>query len=299
MSMSAQFNLQKIQQLVTSATNPRRKAMYQTLLEKARHQLAPLEPFKDQFVEPIFELPEYKLYVRGKVSDKSGSKPIFQAIGVIEGEVNFAEDGKGSITVDDKQYSLLPVLGNHSIYDELKQEVEDAGNHIQRLLVYPRVIHFPDKNRSYEVSFTLVRFDRESQAEGTFKILNNLEFRLLGLWQFIPVCDIPCVSVFRNFSKQRLEYIREIDVSRRVSFLKAGHVPLLWEKPSVEPFRFNPESGEKQSSQLFIQVKAEFLPQQDVFSFVEQLAEPRDEAPIFLKAPKEERAEVQRLRMEM
>lgn len=51
--------------------------MYQALLEKARQQLAPPEPYKDQFVEPVFELPEYKLYVRGKVADKSGSKLIF------------------------------------------------------------------------------------------------------------------------------------------------------------------------------------------------------------------------------
>ena len=299
MSKSAQFNLQKIQQLVASATNPRQKAMYQALLEKARQQLAPPKPSEDQFVESIFELPEYKLYVRGKIADKSGPRPIFQAIGVIEGEVNFTENGEGNITVDGKQYSLLPVLRKRSIYDELKQEVEDTGNHIWRLLVYPRVVHFPGKDRFYEVSFTLVRFDKELRAEGTFKVLNNLEFKLLGLWQFIPICDIPCISIFRNFSKQRLEYIGEIDVSRRVSFLKAGHVPLLWEKPPVEPFWFNPELGEEQNPQPFIQVKAKFLPQQNVFSFVEQLAEPREEAPRFLKAPKEDRVEAQRLRMEM
>ena len=299
MSTSAKFNLQKIQQLVASATNPRQKAMYQALLEKARQQSTPPKPSEEQFVEPIFELPEYKLYVRGKIADKSDLRPIFQAIGVIEGEVNFTEDGKGSITVDDKQYSLLSVLRKRLIYDELKQEVEDTENHIQRLLVYPRVIHFPDRDRSYEVSFTLVRFDRELQSEDIFGILNNLEFNLLGLWQFIPVCDIPCISVFRNFSKQRLEYIREIDVSRRVSFLKAGHIPLIWEKPSVEPFRFNPKLGEEQGSQPFVQVKAKFLAKQGIFSFVEQLAEPMEEAPRFLKAPKEERTEARRLRMEM
>ena len=298
MGTSAQFNLQKIQQLVASATNPRQKAMYQALLERARQQLAPPRSSKDQSVESVSELQEYKLYVRGGIADESGPKLIFQAIGVIEGEVNFTENDKGNITVDGKKYSLIAIPRKRLIYEQLRHKVESIGNHTQRLLVYPRVIHFPDRDRPYEVSFTLVRFDEEIQAEDIFGVLNNLEFRLLGLWQFIPFCDVPCVSVFRNFSKQRLEYIKEVDLFRRVSFLKAGHVPLFWERPSVEPFQFSPELGEEQDPQLFVQVKAKFLPQQNVFSFIQQFAEPREEAPRFLKAPKEERAEVRRLRME-
>ncbi len=34
--------------------------------------------------------------------------------------------------------------------------------------------------------------------------LQDFEFKLSGLWQFIPVCQSPCITVQKNFSEERL-----------------------------------------------------------------------------------------------
>ncbi|MEP0924843.1 hypothetical protein NDA02_23990, partial [Leptolyngbya sp. ST-U4] len=60
----------------------------------------------------------------------------------------------------------------------------------------------------------------------------------------------------------------------------------------VRPFRFNPKLEKEQQAQTyFVQVKARFVPERDVFEFVEQLSEPIQEVPGFLKASKKLKAE--------
>ncbi|WP_248277878.1 hypothetical protein [Brasilonema sp. UFV-L1] len=219
------------------------------------------------------------------------STAIFQAVGVITGEVRFTDEGKSSVTIGRKEYPLFYAPRKQKAFEALKKEIEATSQSNQRLVVYPKFIHFPKREQPPQVSFQLVGFDKGRQEEVVSGELQDMEFKLCGLWQFIPVCQTPCISVFRNFNQQRLEYIKTTEVARKVKFMKASHIPLIWKDAPARPFRFNPKATkEEQGRPVFVQVKAKFLPGRDVFGFVEQLAEPVEKAPKFLKVSKEDKA---------
>ncbi|MHC5863617.1 MAG: hypothetical protein ACYTXK_42880, partial [Nostoc sp.] len=68
--------------------------------------------------------------------------------------------------------------------------------------------------------------------------------------------------------------------ARKVKFMKASHIPLLWKDAPVRPFRFNPKvAKEEQGRAVFVTIKAKFLPGRDVFGFVALTALPKDSAP--------------------
>ncbi|MGK7877542.1 MAG: hypothetical protein AB4426_30850 [Xenococcaceae cyanobacterium] len=280
MTVSGQFDLAKIEQLLSCATNPRQKAMYQALLEKAQQQVQ--QPTKPASEPDASE----------QTADTADPGALFQAIGVIKGEVNFSDDGKAKVTLLGKEYSLLCASWKRQAYEALKKEIEATGNHLQRLVVYPKAIHFPKRDQPHVIAFQLVGFDKGLDQSGVTQELNDFEFKLRGLWQFIPVCRTPCISIQRNFSKSRVEYIKQADPAKRIKFMKASHLPLLWTDAPLQPFRFNPKAGKNQGHPAFVQVKAKFLPQRDVFGFIEQLAPPNEKAPRFLKASKKDKASI-------
>lgn len=301
MSAFKPINLPKIECLPAEAINPKQKAMHQSKPKKNQQQLLDsqspasdvqiLQEPENHAQEP---LPEEKTETDS--SEKEYSSAIFRAIGVVRGEVNFDEDGKSTVTIGRKMYQLFP--GKHRSLEALKKEIEATGEHTQRLVVYPKVIHFPKRDQVHRISFQLVGFDQGRNPQGVSRELDDLEFKLSGLWQFIPVCRTPCISIFRNFSKERLEYIKQAEPTRKVRFMKASHIPLLWKDAPVRPFRFNPKAGKDQGRPAFVQIKARFLPQRDVFGFMEQLEEPQKTAPRFLKASKKDKAEAQHKKAE-
>mgnify|MGYP005855356661 FL=1 len=219
---------------------------------------------------------------------------IFQAVGIITGEVNLTEDGKSTVTIGRSQYPLFYVPRKRKVFEALQKEIEATGNRNQRLVVYPKAIHFPRKEQPHRIAFQLVGFDRGRVEEAVSGELLDLEFKFSGLWQFIPVCSTPCISVFRNFTHERLEYIKQAEPAQKVKFMKASHLPLLWKDAPVRPFRFNPKAAkEDQGHPAFVTLKAKFLPGRDVFGFVALLAPPQETPPKFLKASKKDKATVQ------
>jgi hypothetical protein len=222
------------------------------------------------------------------------SSAIFQAVGVIVGEVNLGEDEKNTITIGCSQYQLFYIKKKRKVFDALKKEIETTGNRNQRLVVYPKVIHFPRRDQVHQMAFQLVGFDRGRESQTVSGELEDNEFKFSGLWQFIPVCQTPCISVFRNFSDERLEFIQQAEPAQKVKFMKASHIPLLWKDASIRPFRFNPKVEKQQQGRaVFVTLKAKFLPGRDVFGFVALTAPPQETAPRFLKASKIDKATVQ------
>ena len=65
-------------------------------------------------------------------------KLMFQAVGIIRGEVNFSDDSPATVTLKQKQYPLYPSR-NPLAFRGLKQEIETTGEHTYRLIVYPKV----------------------------------------------------------------------------------------------------------------------------------------------------------------
>jgi len=229
-------------------------------------------------------------------SEKSNSEAteadsgvIFQAVGIITGKVSFLEENRATVTIAQKEYPLLYIPSKLRAFEGLKKEIAATSKDMQRLIVYPKITHFPKREQVHQISFQLVGFD-SGKGKGVSDELQDLEFKFSGLWQFIPVCATPCISVFRNFTFQRLEYIKQAELAKKIKFMKASHIPLLWRDSPVRPFRFNPKAGKDQGHPVFIQVKAKFLPQRDVFGFVEEIAPYQETAPKFLKASKKDKA---------
>ncbi|WP_414574156.1 hypothetical protein [Nostoc sp. CCY 9925] len=241
---------------------------------------------------PIDE--QINLDVESQIDDIETSEAIFQAVGIITGEVKFSEDGKSTVTIGHHEYDLLYARHKLKVFQALKREIENSGNSFQRLVVYPQVTHFPKKEQPHRMAFQLVGFDKGLFKETISDELEDLEFKLSGLWQFIPVCSTPCISVFRNFSSQRLEYIKQALPAQKVRYMKASHIPMLWKDAPVKPFRFNPKvAKDEQGKRAFVSLKSKFLPGRDVFGFVALTAPPQETAPRYLKASKKDKATVQ------
>jgi len=227
-------------------------------------------------------------------SETTDSSALFQAIGIITGKVNFTLEGdkeRSTITIGNKEYPLLYASRKQRAYDALKKEIEATGESIQRLVVYPNFTHFPGRDQPPNVSFQVVGFDKGRQDDTISQQLQDMEFKLCGLWQFIPVCRTPCISVFKNFTKERLDHIKQSEPARKVKFMKASHLPLFWRDALVPPFRFNPKAPkEEQGRPVFIQIKAKFVPHRDAFEFDSLLELPQEKPPRFLKASKDDKA---------
>ena len=217
----------------------------------------------------------------------------FTAVGMIKGEVNFDEvENKHTVKFSGKTYPLFYARKNYQAFSGLKKEIEATGKKSQRLIVYPKFTHFPQKEQPPRVGFQLVGFDKGAEPKGIGTELKDNEFKLCGIWQFIPVCRQPCISIFRNFSRDRLDYIKQAEVKSKVNFMKASHLPILWRDGPVKPFRFNPRlEKDQQAKTYFVQIKGKFLPQRDCFGFSEMLADPIEKPPKFLKASKADKAE--------
>lgn len=226
---------------------------------------------------------------------KSKHQPIFQAIGILVGQIKFIEN-RGIVVVEGKEYPLLISYHRRKFYEELRSQLESDNGEQRRLIVYPKITHYTKREKPYHVGFQLVSLDKGCASNGISQQLQDFEFKLCGLWQFIPTCQIPCVSVYKNFSSERLTYIKQIEKDKKVKYLKASHIPLMWGS-DTEPFRFDTKlTASEQGHPAFVEVIAKFVPGRDVFEFNKLLAEPTEKAPNFLKAGKEDKAEALQLK---
>jgi len=252
----------------------------------------------DQDMRSLFELDEQPNEPNEQAPSEVAG--IFQAVGVIVGAVKFGDEGKTAvITIDSKDYPLFYAPRLRKAFDALKMEVERTGEQ-QKIVVYPRLIHLPDRTKLHQVSFQLVAFAGNSENDSSVsQELEPFEFKLSGLWQFIPVSRIPCISVFKNYSTERKEYIKkQDDASKKARYMKASHIPLIWKDAVVPPFRFNPTlEKEQQAKTYFVSIKAKFNPRSDLFEFGSMTALPQDKAPRFLKVSKTDKAEAARVNM--
>jgi hypothetical protein len=175
------------------------------------------------------------------VPDSNASSPtegaFFQAVGIIQGEVT-SDGDKTFVTIGEKSYGLYYASTHKMAIDALKKEILSSGITQQKLIVYPRITHYPGGKQPYRLAFQLAGFlGKEATVDGLQSILEEKEFKISGLWQFIPVCRVPCISVFKNFNKERLEFIKSAPLDKKVNYMKASHIPVVWRDAPVSPFR--------------------------------------------------------------
>ena len=302
----------KIKILLSQATNPKQKKLYQDMLEK-------IEPKKPVIVKKKGDSQENKTPIL-----KDNNK--YHAVGVIITEVDFIEERKAIIKLDGKEYSLIPTINHRPTVRYLKKNIEITGTKRQKLIVYPRIIHLPNRNEPHQLSFTLLGFEgAEENKEGTIIAeggqphalhrsaflgrgnlarvappfqgrerltdwLGDREFRLSGIWQFISCCKCPVITARRNFSQEKLREYKEMGDNIKRVYARACHAPVFWKDPKVLPFRHNRhKSKEEQMPLYFIDAKVVFLPKQNAFGFRELLGEPTTDHPKYISPPKKQK----------
>jgi len=249
----------------------------------------------DEASEPVSDaIASSKESASEPVSEENPSSPaeeaFFQAVGIIQADVT-SDGDKTFVTIGDKSYGLYYASTHRMAYEALKKEISNTGITQQKLIVYPRITHYPGGKQPYRLAFQLAGFlGKEATGDGLASILEENEFKICGLWQFIPVCRVPCISVFKNFNKERLEFIKSAPLEKKVNYMKASHLPVMWRDAPVPPFRFNPKlDKEAQGKASFVQIKARFNSERDNFEFVELLGVPSDSPPNYLKAGKKDK----------
>jgi hypothetical protein len=223
----------------------------------------------------------------------------FQAIGVIQPEsIKFQPPNiykrvsSATIVLNGKEYALLPngfSWEQYKVFHSLQFHLDSKSKML--LAVYPEVIHFPDKNIRHILRFRLVAFtDSSSVPKIVHPVFNDLdinEFRLSGIWQFIPVCRFPVISVYRNFTEERLNAIKsEKDPLKKARLFKTRHLPVLWSSASVDPFRFNRHTPE-QSRAPFVCILCKLNTQYDNFTFFKELELAKELPPKYIRIQKE------------
>ena len=213
-------------------------------------------------------------------------KEIFQGIGVIKGLVVYG-DGKLKIQMEEKKYEIY--TGGHpekkKKFEALKQEIQAQGSSEQVVVVNPQVHYFKKgEEGSRRVSFRVV----SSQKANAFKVnwheLREREFKLSGLWQYIPRCSEPCLTIRRNWSASLEKEVERMTRLELIELLKPAHLPIEWSDAPVEAFRYSPELEQEGKKAWFVRVKAVFVPEFDKFKVIEQLGEPTLERPRYLSA---------------
>lgn len=244
----------------------------------------PKEPPATTSAQPVLD-------EQGQQEPIPNTNAIFQAIGIIVATVNFDDDNRGQIILGDKQYSLFRASNRQQSYKALKKLIETTGQKQQRLIVYPKAIHFPSKEQPYQLAFQLANFDKPTGNNTITKEFDDFQFKLCGLWQFIPTCPIPCISVFKNSTSEPISYMKKATPQQRVKFFKPIHIPVIWNDAPVEPFRFNPELDKQQQGHAsFVEIMTQFLPEKDQFAFTQLCSPPSQTIPPFLKADKKDKA---------
>jgi hypothetical protein len=104
------------------------------------------------------------------VPDSNPSSPaegaFFQAVGIIQGDVT-SDGDKTFVTIGEKSYGLYYASTHKMAYDALKKEILSTGITQQKLIVYPRITHYPGGKQPYRLAFQLAGFlGKEATVDG-------------------------------------------------------------------------------------------------------------------------------------
>lgn len=208
------------------------------------------------------------------------SEPVkyFQGLGIVEGAV-FNDGFKLFVSIDGVKFDLYAPQKKNQAFKVFLIEIikkEKAGQ-VFKLLVYPRVIHFPKKDEPSIIKFQLVAFSQDDKLEKVTGLKVG-EFRFSGLWQYIPACPYPVLSVMAN----------RVEKKKKQVVIKTCHVPIDTSKlksPSPKVFRFKKGLD---GSPKFLSLTAKFVAEKEnsrweLEKFTSKLSDP----PRFVKFKKE------------
>lgn len=218
---------------------------------------------------------------------------MFQAIGVIESVISVDEKSQLTITLGNQKYRLgYTAKSRERDHAKLLAEISSQGSKIQKISVYPQVKYNPQKegdNRTYEISFNLVSVEKPSAKEnqkiaGIFEHLAVGEFQISGYWQYVGFSSCPGITVMRNYSESLAKQVKKVGHQKASRWLRPNHLPVEWLDSSPEPFKYDSElKQQEQMPRLFVQTLVRFEPESQKFIVLEQIDQPRTQAPRYLK----------------
>ena len=285
----------KIQKLIATATSPRDKAFYQDLLQKAiaERKTAQVESSKSVNSSEVAKSEkahssepnsaEKKDEKESSTEKKQNEKPIFQAVGIIEGEVE-SIDNKLKVSIGAESYDLKFVPGHKKRqWSKLKQEIEKKGSSQKTLIVYPQANL--NKKGEVQIAFALSKVESSSEIEKRWELMAG-EFKLAGLWQYPPKGNTPCITIRRNWEQGFVNYLEKVDSKQQAYILRPNHLPVEWSDSPTEAFRVSESALAEGKKADFVTVKGVFEPEENKFKVLEVLEEPTQSIPRYLKAPK-------------
>ena len=283
----------KLQKLIATATSPRDKAFYQELLQKAiaERKTAQVESTKSvkasevaKSEEAHSEKPnsgEKKEEKESSTEKNQNEKPIFQAVGIIEGEVE-SINNKLKVSIGAESYDLKFIPGHKKRqWSKLKQEIEEKGSCSKTMMVYPQ--SNINKKGEVKMSFALSSVRTAEKSNSNLELIAG-EFKLAGLWQYPPKWNSPCISIRRNWEEGFVSYLEKIDEKQKAYILRANYLPVDWSNPPTEALKYSAETVAAGKKADFVSVKARFESEENKFKVVEVLAEPTQTIPRYLKA---------------
>ncbi len=197
-------------------------------------------------------------------------KPIFQAIGTLQGKPEEDKENPGQffIRLGGKRYGLF-IAGYR--YQAWLKQIAAHPDQTLFLRVYPKCLMIPRKPP--KIYFQVAAWEAENPWEE-----QPGQFRLKGIWQFVPQVRTPVISIYRNHN-----------ASDPKGKFKATHIPVLMRRDDESaPFRFNPKiAKEDLPPRWFIQGLFKFIPSRDSFGFSEDLEPPTKKIPYYKKPIKE------------
>ncbi len=274
----------KIQKLIATATSPRDKAFYQELLQKAIAERTNLVVESSKESDPQKQNRASKKDKTESSTEKNQPpKAIFQAVGVIEGEVESTEN-KLKVSLGAESYDLKFVPGHKKRqWSKLKQEIEEKGSSQKILIVYPQANL--NKKGEVKIAFALSKVESSSEIEKRWELMAG-EFKLAGLWQYPPKGSTPCITIRRNWEQGFVNSLEKMDLNQQAYILRPNHLPVEWSDSPTEAFRVSESALAEGKKADFVTVKGVFVAEENKFKVLEVLEEPTQSIPRYLKAPK-------------
>lgn len=213
--------------------------------------------------------------------NQSESIKYFQGLGLIEGVV-FNDGSKLFVLIDGVKFDLVAPQKKKQAFIMFLIEIvkKKKAGQIFKLLVYPRVIHFPKRDEPSIIKFQLVAFSQGDELEKTLGLEVN-EFKFSGLWQYIPVCPYPVLSVMSN----------RVEKGKKQVIVKTSHVPIdtikLQESKTPTPKIYRFKKG-IDGSPKFLSLTAKFVVEEENSRWVlEKFDSKLSDPPRFVKFKKE------------
>ena len=174
--------------------------------------------------------------------EEAKSQKIYQALGLIFGEVNSDTEGQLTIQIEERTFNLISF--KHKKRQFSKYIAKNPGISLY-LTVYPQF-----NLSTGEISFHIVSWNQEKPVAYQVN-----QFLLAGTWQLLPQFpEIPVITIYRN-------QLKPWEDATKVRY---NHVPVTgFTEP---PFQFNPENPNA-DEQKFYELLTQFNPQKKEFQF--------------------------------